>query len=201
MLSLSYLFEEDEDFDREDMIDHFNERTHNHIFLVEKYLDKIINLEDSNLDNSILEKEKEGHDESKFLAPEHEPYLKINWRYHMKDRGIDYNPGKKIEDQMQAATFHHVKNNKHHPEFWDEKSTIENVNNKDRDKPPEQIVDATKMQLEYIACMVADWCAMSEERNSDPYKWAKDNINVRWQFTPEQENFIYDLLDEVWKKK
>ena len=199
MLSLSYLFEEDEDFDREDMVDHFNERTHNHIFLVEKYLDKIINLENSNLDNSILEKEKEEHDESKFLAPEHEPYLHINWCYYMKDKGIDYNPGKKVEDQIQAATFHHVKNNQHHPEAWDENSTIESINSKDRDKPG-KIVDATKMPLNYIAAMVADWMAMSEEKGTDPYKWCEMNINKRWKFTEEQVLLIYDLLEKIWKK-
>lgn len=45
------------------------------------------------------------------------------------------------------------------------------------------MIDGTKMWEVDIAEMIADWLAMSEEKNSDPYEWAKKNINVRWKFT------------------
>ena len=69
-----------------------------------------------------------------------------------------------------------------------------------RDTPPERIVNATKMPLSYVAAMIADWLAMSEEKKTCPYEWAKKNVGIRWEFTKEQEKLIYDLLDKLWKK-
>ena len=55
-----------------------------------------------------------------------------------------------------------------------------------------------KMPLLYIAEMVADWMAMSEEKNTCPYEWADKNIGVRWNFTDKQKEFIYNILDKCW---
>jgi hypothetical protein len=102
---------------------------------------------------------------------------------------------------MNNATFHHISTNKHHPDYWDDELTIKNLNSTDRDKPPEKTVDATKMPLTYISAMIADWLAMAEEKKTDPYEWAKKNINKRWKFTKEQEDFVYDLIDKLWKEQ
>jgi hypothetical protein len=182
----------------QDMLNHFNKRTNLHIALVVKYLQKIIELDDARLDPKILEQEKT-HDQSKFEEPEYTPYLHVSWGYYMRDQGKAYEPSTEIKGQMQVATFHHVKNNKHHPEAWDPNSSMESINSADRDTPPEKIVDGTKMPDTYIASMVADWLAMSEEKNTDPYEWVDKNINKRWKFTTNQVNLINDLLDEVWK--
>jgi len=180
--------------------DYFCKRTNNHISLVKKYIQKIIDLKDSRLDLAGLKMELSNHDFGKFKDPELAPYIELTWNYHLKDHlGETPKVDDKLQKQIQLATFHHVKTHPHHPEYWDEKSTIDSINNKDRHKPPEKIVDATNMPLTYISTMVADWCAMSEEKNSNPYDWAKNNINVRWKFTKEQENFIYELLDKIWK--
>ena len=182
------------------MIQHFENRTNYHISLVRKYIDKIIALNDPRLDRAILEEEKEYHDLSKFKEPEYTPYLHINWKHHMKERGAEYIPSNIVERQMNNATFHHISTNKHHPDYWDDNLTIKNLNSIDRDKSPEKIVDATKMPLTYVASMIADWLAMSDEKKTDPYKWAKENISKRWKFTKEQEDFIYDLMDKLWKE-
>jgi hypothetical protein len=173
------------------MIQHFENRTNYHISLVRKYLDKIIALNDTRLDLAALEEEKEQHDLSKFKEPEYTPYLHVNWKYHMKERGAEYIPSNVIENQMNSATFHHVSTNKHHPDYWDNNLNLDN-----RDK----IVDSTKMPLTYVATMVADWLAMSEEKKTNPYEWAKQNINKRWKFNKEQEEFIYDLINKLWKE-
>jgi len=201
MMSLFYLFENAHAAGKttQVMVDHFQKRTNIHIDFVQKYLQKIINLNDSRLDNNILEKEKT-HDQSKFKDPEVGPYLHVNWKYYMKDLGKEYNPPEEIQKQMQAATFHHVKTNLHHPEYWDKDSTIESINSKDRDKPPEQMVDATDMPLTYIAAMMADWLAMSAEKHTNPYEWCEQNINKRWKFSEDQIKLIYDLLDKLWKE-
>jgi len=176
--------------------EHFKQRTNLHISLVRKYLDKILQLRDPRIDPSVLQTEMVGHDQSKFKSPEYEPYLHVNWKYYMKDQGKTYNPPKEVKDAMDTATLHHVTSNKHHPEAW---APTASINPDDRDKPPEVIVDATKMPLSYVATMVADWLGMSEEKSTNPYDWAKKNIGIRWSFTDNQKKMIYDLLDKVWE--
>lgn len=202
MMSLSYLFENTQAADRvtQDMLDHFHKRTNLHISLVQKYLQDIINLKDPRLDLAELEKEK-SHDQSKFKEPEIGPYIYVNWSYHQKDLNKKYDPPEATKEQMQAATFHHVKTNLHHAEAWDKNATEESINPKDRDKVPDKMVDATSMPLTYVASMVADWLAMSSEKKTNPYEWAEKNINKRWKFSEEQVKLIYDLLDKIWVQK
>jgi len=145
--------------------DHFRERTNLHISLVKKFLGKILDLRDPRLNPAILLAEM-SHDQSKFEAPEYEPYLYVNWTYYMKDQGREYNPPEDIKVQMDAATLHHVTHNPHHPEYW---SPNPFINTKNRDEAPEEIVDASSMPLSYVASMVADWLAMSEEKGTCPY--------------------------------
>jgi len=185
---------------RSEMVDHFTKRTNIHIALVQKYLQKIITLNDDRLDNTILELEKT-HDQSKFEEPEYEPYLHVNWSYYMRSLGQEYKPNHDIMVQMQEATFHHVKTNKHHPESWDPNSSMESIKSSNRDTPPEKMVDATGMPDTYVASMVADWLAMSEEKNSDPYQWMQMNNGKRWKFTTNQVDLIYDLMDQVRSKE
>ena len=37
--------------------------------------------------------------------------------------------------------------------------------------------------------------AMAEEKNTNPYDWARTNVNIRWKFTSKQENLIYERLN------
>jgi len=62
------------------------------------------------------------------------------------------------------------------------------------------MVDAMKMDNLDIAEMVCDWCAMSEERGNTPMQWADKNVNVRWKFTDEQKDLIYDLMNKIWEE-
>ena len=36
------------------------------------------------------------------------------------------------------------------------------------------------------------------EKGTNPKDWANKNVNVRWKFTPEQENLIYKLIEQVF---
>jgi hypothetical protein len=201
MMTISYLFENARAAGKttQAMVDHFQKRTNYHIELVQKYLQKIIDLKDPRLDLAVLEKEKT-HDQSKFKDPEIGPYVFVDHSYHMKDLGEKYNPPEDIKKQMQQATFHHIRTNKHHADYWDKDLEMNNLNSNDRDKVPDKIVDATSMPLTYVASMVADWCSMSDEKKTCPYEWAEKNINKRWQFSKDQVKLIYDLLDKIWKK-
>jgi hypothetical protein len=175
----------------QEVSDYFYKRTKEHIDRVKKYALKIYEYDPVRF--YLMPVRIEKHDLSKYLESEQTPYVFITWNYYCKDRNIKFDLPKEIEDLMQEATYHHVKNNRHHPEFHDDETTI------DRDKPPERIVDGSKMSNLDIAEMVADWMAMSEEKGGHPKDWAKSNIGVRWRFTPEQEKLIYELIDKIWK--
>ena len=148
--------------DNSAMEEFFEKRTNKHISLVQKYLSQIQDLNLEDVDSDILEEEKD-HDSGKFKEPEHTPYLHITWKYKAKNEGGEYTPPENIDTD--AATFHHITTHKHHPDYWDKNIKQEDaLNTKDRDKPSGKIVDATKMPLSYIASMMADWAAMSEEK-------------------------------------
>lgn len=177
-----------------EMEDFYEKRTRNHIDLVAKYCRKISEY-DSKYDE-LLERLKV-HDDSKFEEPERTPYIYITWKYKIKDEGKDFDVPKDIEDKMNEATLHHVTSNSHHPEFHSSRKTGL-LNREDRDKPPKEIVDASSMPEIDIAEMVADWCAMSEEKGNSPKGWADKNVDVRWKFGDNKKNLIYELIDAVW---
>lgn len=183
-----------EDYDK--MRDFFEKRTKKHIELVQKYCKKIEDY-DKNRFEGLLEKSKD-HDKSKFEDPELEPYVYITWKYKCEKDGIKFDCPEYIDEKMNKATQHHVANNHHHPEHHcDRKSNL--INKNDRDKPPSEIIDATKMPDISIAEMCADWMAVSEEKNTNPKNWADKNINIRWKFNDSQKELIYKLIEDIWE--
>jgi hypothetical protein len=141
-----------------------------------------------------LVKQAKEHDASKFKEPELTPYKHITWSYKMKDEGESFEVSDELRARMTAATIHHVKNNKHHPEYHSPVE-VDLINREDRDKPPEKIVDAMAMPDEDIAEMCADWLAMAEEKGTSAKSWADKNVNIRWKFTDKQKALIYHLLE------
>jgi hypothetical protein len=179
-----------------DMTDWYAKRTNMHIKLVQKYLRKILDLNLPEIDGNLLLVEMD-HDIGKWVEPEYEPYVHITWRYHQERLGKEYKVPEGIEEKMQEATFHHIKHHRHHPEYWDDNVEISCLNTQDRDKPSENMVDATSMPLTYIGSLMADWLAMSEEKNTDVNDWIKNNVNVRWSFTPEQVELMKRIAQSV----
>lgn len=182
-----------EDQITDEMNDWFDNRTAKHISLVQKYGNKIAQLDGFEKLGDQVKK----HDQSKFEDPEKTPYIFVSWQYKCKDDGVEYNPPENIKDQMNKATEHHVKSNSHHPEYYSPQE-VDLINREDRDSRSNEIIDATKMSFLDIAEMVADWCAMSEEKGNTPKEWADKNVNKRWKFTDDQTNLIYDLIEKVW---
>jgi hypothetical protein len=188
-----YLKEDNEITD--EMIDWFNKRTTSHIDLVKKYAKKIEEYNPKRFKGLI--KQTEDHDKLKFEEPERTPYIKLSWK-HKQDNYKSYKkPGTINDEEINNATLHHILNSPHHPEAWQNKK--DGLVNKDnRDKPPKEIVDATKMPDINIAEMLADWMAMSEELKKNTTKeWADQNIGVRWKFTDDQKDLIYELIDNI----
>jgi len=174
--------------------EYFINRTNKHISLVQKYCKK---LEDEWPELEGLIKRGKKHDTSKFEDDELIPYIWLTWRYKCEDDDVECHLPEGMEDEINEATKHHILNNRHHPEFHQDK-TENLINEDDRDKPPKKAIDATKMEDLDIAEMVADWCAMSEERGNTPHEWADKNVGKRWKFTKDQEELIYTLIDSVW---
>lgn len=176
----------------QEMEDWFVTRTEKHIKLVRKFCrvlqDKFDRFES-------LYKISEAHDETKYRKPEIEPYIHITWQYKMKDEGKKYDPPQKMKDAMNNATFHHIVSNPHHPEFWDKNLSKDAYNRENRDEPGKKMVDAKRMHDLYIAEMVCDWTAMSEEKGTSLRGWADKNVNVRWGFNDKQSKLIYSLID------
>jgi len=186
-------------FITEEMKNFFRLRTRAHLYLVNKYHNKISKLKDSRINQELFDQERDEHDAFKWIDPEHTPYVLLTWRYEQKRQGKDFVLPDSIKQAIHVATFHHIKNHRHHPEFWWDDASLDNLNKDDRDRPNAgKIVDGTKMPMTYVAAMVADWMAMSEELGGHPRKWAEDNVNIRWTFTTEQTNFIFELIDTVW---
>jgi len=179
----------------DEMEQHFYDRTNKHIERVQKYCKKIEDAWDGF--DGLIERGEE-HDQIKFEEPELEPYIWLTWRYKCEDEGIECELPGGMEDAINVATQHHILNSKHHPEYH-QMETLDVVDEDDRDAAPDEVIDGTGMGDLDIAEMVADWCAMSEELDGDPKKWADDNIDVRWHFADEQVDLIYDLIDSVWE--
>lgn len=181
-----------------EMIQFFIKRTHNHIELVQKYCKKIFDYDPIKFSKII--NRGENHDLSKFKWPEKEPYMYITWSYRCKDKGKTFIIPEHMKSKMNDATYHHVTINPHHPEYHS--YYLEDVadamkNSKDRDNPNRKIISALRMPDLDIAEMVADWCAMAEEKRTNPKDWANRNINIRWQFDDKQIKLIYQLIMEI----
>jgi len=175
-----------------EMTDFFFDRTHRHVDLVIKWYSRCMEYLDYEKRKYVHIYE---HDESKFNYPEFLPYVHITWYYKNKDYVLD----EETKELVAEATFHHIKSNKHHPEYWDNNFNEDVFNKQNRDDIPNQIVDATGMPIEYVIEMTADWFAVAEEKGTDPYEWASFTIDKRWNFNIKQKAVIYDLMNNVWK--
>lgn len=191
----------------------YEDRTARHIDLVKKYC-RLIDIYETARFNHGFEvitdpsfggsgirlSEMECHDKSKLEEPERTPYIYISWQYKMKDEKKEFQPPADIKEMMSRATFHHIKYNPHHPEAWDDSVKLQDRDSINRDKPISwTVTDASKMPDFYIAEMVADWMAISEEKGTSVKDWADKNVNIRWKFTEQQTALIYELISEVWR--
>lgn len=179
-----------------EMEEFFHKRTAMHTSLVQKYIEKLMKspiVDKYSLDLEILAEEAENHDILKYEEPELTPYIYLTW----KKAKPGYTPTAEMLELINSATNHHISLSKHHPEYWSDE--INEVNPRDRDAAPDKMVDATKIPLEFVGVMCCDWCAVSTEVGTQPIDWAKKNINVRWGMTEEQNNFTYEVLNEIWR--
>ena len=154
-------------------------------FLCEKELEKI---------KDELIKRGQNHDKSKFLDPEREAYVYINWKHHMeKDLKKEYAYSDEIQEKIDKAIHHHWKVNSHHPEFYfKDGNTLED--NKEKIKH-----SLKKMSNLDLLEMLADWMAVSQEYKTNCKEFVKNNIgdDKRWTFSEEQKTKINRIVNTL----
>lgn len=164
----------------------YAERTKKHIRTVQGWGTKINEEFNERFDMT-------SHDLSKYSPIELEPYIYLTWRYRCPSEGDEqFIVTDEMEARILAACTHHVQNNRHHPEYWDDK-----YNGEDNG-----IVDGTKMPKDAIAEMCADWMAMSTELGGCPLEWFKlcnytgtnNPEKTQHTFTHEQQVLITKYL-------
>jgi len=185
-----------------EMENHYIKRTNEHIRRVQnnaEFLTKFYKLHDD--EKFELLNNVKTHDITKYENPEKDLYTLISWKYHLKEDGnIELNVPDEVQIEMTKISEHHIKNNKHHVEYWDESLISGFLDPMDRDNVDDKlIIDGTKMPKIYIIEMVCDWTSLSQELdgNSDSTEWANKNVNKRWKFTDEQVDLIYKLINTL----
>lgn len=169
----------EEDKDKKEF---FDKRTKKHIERVQNAAKKIV---DKYPEYEKLLEQVKHHDDSKFEEPEMTPYIELTWA--KKD-----DPKAESTKEMNEATLHHIKNNKHHPEYHNKDKA--NISSTNRDESVE-CIEAKNMDDISVAEMVADWQAMSEElKTNTSREWYDDVKDVRWSFNEEQGELIDKLL-------
>jgi hypothetical protein len=152
------------------------ERVKNNALIIYKY---------DSIRFKLLLDQTDFHDASKFKEPEFTPYVQLSYYYSCKRKGISCETDPELKELIKDAVFHHIKNNRHHPEYYFDDAIRE------RDG---QIIDATKMPAIPISEMVCDWMAMSQELNNSVVDFADSVVNKKFIFSPDQVTLIYDLI-------
>jgi hypothetical protein len=137
---------------------YYNKRTRDHITHVNKGA-VILAREFPEISQELLARTRQ-HDRSKYSKDEYLPYVWMSWKRKEGNEKFEY-PTPDIEQQVKKAIDHHMKSNRHHPEFHS------NLN---------------KMTVLDIAEMVCDWHAFHYEFGDDTRKWVVDNVGKRWKF-------------------
>ena len=95
---------------------------------------------------------------------------------------LDEDTKDKKPEQFAAADQQHISTNPHHPEYWDGIDSMPSV---------------------YLAEMVCDWKARSDEFGTDLREWVKDKATKRWGFAIQSKVYreIKEFVDLLLDKK
>lgn len=110
------------------------------------------------------------HDKSKFSGEEKLPYIWMT-EFYRTNKKLKYPEG--MQEKIDKAVEHHYKSNSHHPEYYG---------------------SAAEMSKKDLIEMVCDWAAMGQEMGDSLKAWADKTVPKK-NFTPEQKDFIYELID------
>jgi hypothetical protein len=157
-----------------EMVAFYEERTHEHIERVRRCLSVIAAVTDY---GEELNQRGEAHDASKFGPEERLPYIWLTEFHRCRRNGVPFTYPAGMEVRVGDAIDHHMKHNRHHPDFHAD---------------PNDMTDVDLIE------MVCDWTAMSQEFAQDGGSargWADRTIGSRMHLNDERRKFVYDLID------
>ncbi len=166
-----------------EMKDFFKTRTNKHINLVDLYMLQLVGESihrKLNLDRSNLTSRINCHDESKFGKEEYEPYVWLTEFYRAKNEGRPFEYPEGMENKTKLAWEHHCSVNSHHPEYH---------------------AECNMMSKEDMVEMACDWAAMSNEYNQSLKDWVDQNIDKKWNFSFDNKQFIYKVVEMIGESK
>jgi len=139
----------------------------------------------------------EAHDEDKCdpFGPFTEEYAIISGVYNGKLNPEDYPYNSKLD----KATKYHIKNKRHHPEYWDNNWEPEPVKTwTERKSSKHTTANGSDMDDISIIEMVCDWKAQGISQGNTAKWWAdKCKKDGRYIFKDDQWELIYEILDIV----
>ena len=127
------------------------------------------------------------HDMSKFGDIEFDPY-RVHWlptameaaRYNRDEEYQKY-----VDERYEEACLHHVKNNRHHPDYWCFDEYGEECEPKD-------------MDIVSIIEMICDWEGMSMEKGgSTKGWWAANRENKSKKMTPHTVEIVDHIVEQM----
>jgi len=181
--SLEHLFEIPQLKITKEMIDFSNKRLDKHIRTVQHFATKIENYfpKFKGLKNVAAV-----HDKSKKEDPEKDPYVLLSWKHHRPEHKFNLTQIKAMQD----TTFHHIRNNPHHPEYFVKRKFLSLRGENEKN------LDVSKMRFVNLGEMLADWTSMSAELSTDSRDWADKVIGSKYDFTNQQVSTIYEVLNK-----
>ncbi|MFH1823842.1 MAG: DUF5662 family protein [Candidatus Firestonebacteria bacterium] len=154
-----------------EMFKWFFERTQDHIARVANNMLRVADY--YHLDKQKLIMLSKQHDASKYTAEECIFYVYLSWQHKMKNENKEYVMPEGMDEKINKATMHHIKTNRHHPEFFD---------------------DPNDMELYDIIEMACDWAAMSQELGTSLKKWVQEEGMVNYEWNTKNKTRIKNLI-------
>jgi hypothetical protein len=164
-----------------EMVAFYEQRTKEHIARVGRCLNVMASATEY---SDELRARARLHDASKFGPDERVPYVWLTEFHRCRRAGEPFAYPDGMEGRVHAAVDHHMRSNRHHPEFHADPN------------------DMTEVDLIEMVC---DWTAMAQEFNQDGGSargWADKTIGIRVRFNDQKRRFVYamiDLLDSTVK--
>lgn len=158
-------------------IEQYKEYLTGHIGNVGKALEVLFNLDIPYIKENIdkLREIVKEHDASKYEEPEWSAYL-----HHFYPENDEE---KMMEEEFDNATLHHIKNNKHHWNYW-----VDEENNLIDD------IDEEEYKL-YTIERICDWLAMAAQHEEGPTEYWEANKDF-----VVQPDYAKSLCDEIFNK-
>jgi hypothetical protein len=159
-----------------EMLAFYERRTNEHIERVRNCLMVLAQITDHG--EELIERARI-HDASKFEPEERIPYVWLTEYHRCRRTGQPFAYPEGMEERVQQAIRHHVRSNRHHPEFHADPNDMSEVD---------------------LIEMVCDWTAMAQEfgeERGSARGWADKVIGKRVAFDAERRRFIYEIIDAL----